>query len=330
VKTPQVSILIPVFNRKDYIAECIQSALDQTFSDFEIVIVDNASNDGTWEICRDYAATDSRLRIFRNEKNLGPVRNWLACVEKATGRHTKILWSDDLIHPKFLEKTLPYLDDPTVAFVYSSARLFSDEKINFSEETTRSTADAVLMETGVYDSNTYITGALLAGGLENNGFFPVSPGCAVFRTQDVRKNLLLQVPNRVNSDFSMHAIGNDLLLLLLTAYQYEKFGFVNEVLSYFRAHPNSITVAATDGKIPLHYGLAKGFFAEQYVTDHRLLRKLNSLLLISLIRHKAAKFGIRSLRDFYPTASSVAIDPVYFLRVVTHRISQMVSRYFGR
>jgi len=73
---PKVSILIPVFNRKDYIAECIQSALDQTFTDFEVVVVDNASEDGTWEICQQFAANDQRVRIFQNDTNIGPVRNW--------------------------------------------------------------------------------------------------------------------------------------------------------------------------------------------------------------------------------------------------------------
>lgn len=322
---PQVSVLIPVFNRKGYIAECIQSALDQTYSDFEVVIVDNASDDGTWEICQEYAERDSRIRIFRNERNIGPVRNWLACVEQAAGRYTKILWSDDLIHPRFLEVLLPYLDDPSVGFVYSSAKLFSDEKVNFEED--YASVDAATNER-VYESNVYISGILLDGGLEH-GLYPVSPGCAIFRTKDVKKNLLLQVPNRVESDFSMHAIGNDLLLFLLTANEYGNIVLVNQVLSYFRVHSDSITVASTLGKIPLHYSLAKGFFAERYLTDRSLLKKFNSVLLIQLIRYRAASFGIKSLRDFYPTNNLVEIDLGYFIHIVIHRTYLKIHRIFG-
>lgn len=315
---PQVSILIPVFNRENYIAECIQSALNQTFSDFEIVIVDNASEDGTWEICQKYAASDSRIRLFRNAKNLGPVRNWLACVEQATGLYVKILWSDDLIHPEFIEKLLPYLDDDDVAFAYSSARLFSDEKINFNESTIFGIGRSG-MSTGIYDSSIYISGALLDGGL-NEGLFPVSPGCALFRAQDVRENLLLHVPNRVGSDFSMHAIGNDLLLFLLTAQAYKKFAFYNQDLSCFRVHSNSITVSSLSGKIPLHYDLAKGFFSEGYITDNAISKKLNSVFLVHFIRYRTHDFGIKALHDFYPTISSFDIDLVYFIKIAVKRV----------
>ena len=119
-----VSILIPVYNREEFIGECIESALVQTFASIEIVVVDNASTDKTWEICQQFAAKDHRVRVFQNDINIGPVRNWLACVMQARGEYTKILWSDDLIHPDFLEKMLPYLEDPCVGFVYSSAYIF--------------------------------------------------------------------------------------------------------------------------------------------------------------------------------------------------------------
>lgn len=298
---PKISILIPVFNRKDYLAECIQSALDQTYTDFEVVVVDNASDDGTWEICQELAARDQRVRIFRNDANIGPVRNWLACVAQARGEYTKILWSDDLIHPEFLSKLLPYLEVPDVGFVYSSTDIFESNRFASIAKYFRNA------ETGIYDSSYYINGALLGGD------FPGSPGCAIFRTADVRKNLLLQVPNSVNTDFSMHAIGNDLLLFLLTARTYPKFAIVNESLAYFRAHPDSITTSAPNGKIPLHYDLVKGFFVESYLKDERFNKKLNVELLFHLIRYKRNSFGIARLKDFYPTKACGNVDVLYLV-----------------
>lgn len=311
---PNVSILIPVFNRKDYIAECIQSALDQTFTDFEIVVVDNASDDGTWEICQELAAKDQRVRIFRNDANIGPVRNWLACVALARGGISKILWSDDLIHPDFLSKLLPYLDNPAIGFVYSSADVF--EK---SAEDARARLYTTI-ETGIYDSSRYIEGALLGND------FPYSPGCAVFRTADVKQNLLLHVPNRVSSDFSMHAIGNDLLLFLLTAQLYPKFAIVNEPLAYFRAHKGSITTSAPDGKIPLHYDLAKGFFAVHYSRNEGFSKKLNVEFLLHLLRYNSKSYGITTLTDFYPSTTSGGIDFLYF----ADRIFCAVKKKMGK
>lgn len=304
----KVSILIPVYNREKFIAECIQSALDQTYTDFEVVVVDNDSDDGTWEICQRFAALDQRVRVFRNETNIGPVRNWLACVEKARGEYSKILWSDDLIHPEFLGRLLPYLDDPLVGFVYSQAVVFENAKERAS------TMLLPRMATGIYDSQIFVEGMLIEGG------FPYSPGCAIFRTGDVKKNLLLHVPNRVGSDFSMHAIGNDMLLFLLTAKEYPKFAAINLPLAYFRTHKGSITKSAPPGKIPLHYDLAKGYFAEKYVFDTRILKRLNTRFLMHLLKYKTRELGIVRVSDFYPTVRGQGIDVLFLMGLILRRI----------
>ena len=98
---PTVSILIPVFNREEFLPDCIQSALSQKYTDFEIIVVDNASNDRSWEIAKDFALNDSRVRVFRNDVNVGPVRNWQRCLDEATGEYAKFLFSDDLMLPDF-------------------------------------------------------------------------------------------------------------------------------------------------------------------------------------------------------------------------------------
>lgn len=310
---PLVSVLIPVFNREHILPQTLESALSQTYSNIEIIVVDNCSTDGTWDLIQKYARKDNRIKAFRNDTNVGPVRNWLACVAHASGIYSKILWSDDLIHPEFLEKLLPFLSDPSVGFAYSSAAIFSDDLIESG------TDSYTKLGTGIHDSKIFITGALLGED------FPVSPGCAVFRTIDLKKNLLLNVPNSVGSDFSMHAIGNDLLLFLLTAREYQSFAVINEPLSYFRAHEGSITISSSSGKIPLHYDLAKGYFAENYITDVALLKKLNANFLAHLIRFKVAEFGIKSLSDFYPTKQSVGFDLIYLSKKIIKSFIKKIS-----
>ncbi|MEZ4707760.1 MAG: glycosyltransferase, partial [Caldilineaceae bacterium] len=74
-KTPKVSIGLAVYNGEDYLSEAIESILNQSFSDFELIISDNASTDRTTAICEAYAAQDARIRYHRNETNIGGANN---------------------------------------------------------------------------------------------------------------------------------------------------------------------------------------------------------------------------------------------------------------
>jgi glycosyltransferase involved in cell wall biosynthesis len=107
---PKISIAIPVYNGENYLAEAIKSVLDQTLSDFEFVISDNASTDRTSAICRDYAASDPRVRYFRNDTNLGAAPNYNRAFEQCTGAYFKWLAHDDRLLPRYLEVTAAALD----------------------------------------------------------------------------------------------------------------------------------------------------------------------------------------------------------------------------
>ena len=289
-----VSILIPAFNRADVIEQTVRSALAQTGADVEAVVVDNASTDATWSVLQRLAAEDARVRVFRNDSNIGPVRNWLACLSHARGRYAKILWSDDLIAPDFLARCLPFRRDPQVGFVYSAAVLFGGERpqagdpVRFQLEGAR---DVTM------PSRRFIE------GIFSDGPFPFSPGCALFRTDDLVRNLRLDIPNRQGSDFGRHAIGNDLLAFLLTAHDYPRVVLVGEPLSYFREHAGSISVAAGRGRLIHHYDLVKAFFAATVLKDRRLKRKLNAHIFMHLKRFGPGPYGMSSVRDFYPAGA---------------------------
>jgi glycosyltransferase involved in cell wall biosynthesis len=305
----KVSILIPVYNREKFIGDCIQSALDQTYPNIEVIVVDNASTDKTWDICQKFATKDCRMRIFRNQQNIGPVRNWLRCVEEARGYYGKILWSDDLIAPTFLEKTLEQFND-NVGFVYSGVSIFTDNPDHGRKS-------YFLNGSGLYPTKKYINYALYEKGV------PVSPGCAIFRLSDIKQNLLLNIPNKVNSDFSMHAIGNDLLLFLLTANNYSQFGFVAETLSFFRVHDNSISISSRKGKLPIHYALAKAYFVDRYFPEQRAC--LASFIQVLLWRVDDAKdYGIKKVDDFFK--GPLNLDKRCFFIGIFQRIIQLPRR----
>lgn len=249
---PKVSILIPVFNREHFISECIRSALDQTFTDLEVVVVDNASNDGTWDICQEFATLDSRVRICRNEKNIGPVRNWLRCIEEARGEYGKFLFSDDLILANFLSETVPRLADNSIAFVSTAAYIGKD--LESSEVAYTSSNEAEMISSAAYIER-------LAHGRPP---LAISPGAAIFRMSDIRKNLLINVPTTTLHDFNRNGAGPDVLLLALTAKDYDFVSLLNQPLVFFRSHAGSFSVLNDENSVTEGYRLALAWFFRNY------------------------------------------------------------------
>lgn len=92
--TPFFSIAIPVFNRRDFIVDAVNSVVNQSFSDYELIIVDNNSTDGTWEYLESIKSPS--VRVYKNDENVGMVANWVKCIEYARGKWFKFLMSDDV------------------------------------------------------------------------------------------------------------------------------------------------------------------------------------------------------------------------------------------
>ena len=103
-KHPKVSVLIPSFNGAAYFGESLTCAVEQTFGDVEIFVVDDGSRDATAEIARDCARRDPRVRVVVNERNFGLVGNWARCIELARGEWLKFVFQDDLIDPTCVEE----------------------------------------------------------------------------------------------------------------------------------------------------------------------------------------------------------------------------------
>ena len=107
---PKISVCIPVYNCEKYIAAAIDSVLSQTFHDYELIILDNCSTDGTLGVIRRYS--DKRIRVIVNETNMGAAGNWNKALDEARGEYIKILCADDLLYPECLELQLALLEAP--------------------------------------------------------------------------------------------------------------------------------------------------------------------------------------------------------------------------
>jgi glycosyltransferase involved in cell wall biosynthesis len=107
--SPEVSIGMPVYNAEDYIREAIDSLLNQSFQDFELIISDNASIDGTGEICRAYMKEDKRVRYIRQQTNIGVIENFQFVLNEAKGQYFMWAAGDDIWDERWIELLLASL-----------------------------------------------------------------------------------------------------------------------------------------------------------------------------------------------------------------------------
>jgi glycosyltransferase involved in cell wall biosynthesis len=117
IENPLVSICIPTYNAVEFIEETINCFIKQTYKNWEIIIQDDCSNDGTWELLSKKYANNPRIKIYQNGKNLGIGKNWNEAYDKVTGEYVVIFNADDLIPNNFIETLLPPLEqDITLDF----------------------------------------------------------------------------------------------------------------------------------------------------------------------------------------------------------------------
>ena len=115
---------MPVFNGEPFIEEAVQSFLRQTYTNFELIISDNASSDATEEIGRAFAASDDRIRYLRQSENQGSVYNFNSLVGLSHGTYFKWAASDDFCKPTYLQSVVKILEtNPEVVWCHSQSRL---------------------------------------------------------------------------------------------------------------------------------------------------------------------------------------------------------------
>lgn len=269
-----VSIIIPVYNRENYILETIDSALSQDYSNFEVIVVDNNSTDKTLK--RIGLRKDDKLKVYRNTKNIGPVRNWKKAIEYANGEFIKILWSDDILAKSCIRKLIAGFDEKT-AFSYSTTKIFNGQSSKLRYQ--------------LNNSKRINTNEYLKHLIHSTSDLPVSPGCALFRKIDLVENLEIQIANRINTDYSTLAIGNDLLLFLKPLLKYELVNYVSETLCSFREHEDSISNKSGSILLDFHYSYCKLYFLHNYYG--------RKLLYYSFIAHYGLKFLINRSKNPY-------------------------------
>jgi glycosyltransferase involved in cell wall biosynthesis len=126
--SPRLSIGLPVYNGERYLPAALNSLLAQTFGAFRLVLIDNASSDGTQDICEHYRTQDRRIEYHRNPRNIGAVGSWYRTLDLSSTPYFKWAADDDEYEPTFLARCVEVLDrDDTIAACYTRFQVIDEE-----------------------------------------------------------------------------------------------------------------------------------------------------------------------------------------------------------
>ncbi|MBU2612466.1 MAG: glycosyltransferase [Nanoarchaeota archaeon] len=128
MKKPIISVLMPVYNGEKYLKESIESILNQTFKDFELVIVNDGSTDGSLKIMKSYQKKDKRIKIINTRNNLGVIGALNTGLKKIKTKYVASFNQDDISHPKRLEIEFDYLEKNPHIFLVGSSAVYIDEQ----------------------------------------------------------------------------------------------------------------------------------------------------------------------------------------------------------
>lgn len=244
---PLISVLIPCYNRADTIHRCIASALGSGYDRLEVIVSDNGSTDGTADLVAGMAVTEPRIRLIRHPSNRGPLPNWRACLEAASGTLVHWLWSDDWIQPGFYRTLLGLMQAEGAQAAFSAARIVdAAHGWSYIEHSFPPLGRDEALRRGL-------------SGIH----FPVSPACALLPLDSVRRHFTDTIPNVAGLECNRRAIGCDALMILGAIHDAKAVSFHPEPLVNFNAHPGSISVTSGADLLLAHYAWARLWWSRQ-------------------------------------------------------------------
>ena len=177
-KMPKISVIMPNYNAWKYISEAIQSVLNQTFGDFEFIIIDDCSTDNSWEIIQEFAKKDSRIIALRNAKNLTVCRTANRALDMVRGEFIARLDSDDVALPERFSQQLDFLEKNPEYILCGSNFQFIDQdgkvgKIWQLPETNAEIQNSFLIKNPIAQSAVMIRASML-GALRYDENFEVA------------------------------------------------------------------------------------------------------------------------------------------------------------
>lgn len=303
---PKVSVLIPSYNYAQYISEAIESVLNQSFKDFELIIIDNKSDDNTIEIVNTYIKKDFRIKLIINDENIGMYRNYNNALLQAKGKYIKFLNADDKFHHNLLKDFIDILDRyPEVSLVSSKRQYFgkNNEIVNVG-----------------YSCKGLNNGKELIPKILMHSNFIGEPTTVMFRKKDLNIGFF-------NPELKMFA-DLDMWIRLLEIGDLYMF---DEVYSYFRIHDNQGTVYLNKTKkdnvinyLQLYYFyINKLLFSSQFEDKNKKYLIKRSYMRFMLKLAKNSK-----LTEDFAIFFSFKIYTMYFLVKIFNPLRIIYNKFF--
>ena len=273
---PLVSVVTPFYNTAEYIAECIESVIHQTYSNWEYILLDNCSTDGSDQIAKEYAAKEPRIRLLRNSTLLPQVQNYNAalCYISPQSTYCKMVQADDWIYPECLERMVAIAESDRSVGIVSSYALWGNR----------------ILGDGLPYTTTVISGPKVCRQqLMTSLFFFGSPSTVLYRSEIVRSTSPFFDPSTLHDD-------TDACYRILRT---RKFGFVHQVLSFSRADNDSIMSRVRDfGGEPIDKLLQLSKFGPVYLEQNELATCLDECK-VNYYRFLARRFLTGSSSAFW-------------------------------
>jgi glycosyltransferase involved in cell wall biosynthesis len=217
-KQPLVSIITPLYNTEKYLSECIESVVNQTYQNWEYIIVNNCSTDGSLQIARNYETQDDRIRVYDNRKFLNLMQNWNHAMRQISreSSYCKVVHADDTIFPECIERMVEVAEKYPSVGIVGSYRLYEDQ---------------VNLDGLSYKENFFSGREICRKNLLEGLYVFGSPTSILLRSDFIRER------NNFYNEENLHA-DKEICFELL---QKSDFGFVHQVLTYTRRHNESET-----------------------------------------------------------------------------------------
>lgn len=280
--SPLVSIVTPVYNNADFLPECIESVLAQTYQNWDYTIVNNCSTDSSAEIARRYAAKDPRIRVHDNDQFLRAVPNHNNALRKISdnSKYCKIVFADDWIFPRCIEEMVAVAEEhPSVGLVgaYGLWEVLGDGP-----------PEHIVMWTGLRYPSRVVAGRDICRRtfLEGLSVFGTS-------TSHLYRSDLVRNRDPFYNEGNFYADREVCIALLKSC----DFGFVHQLLTFTRGRPGSLITIAVDMQMDFGCRLqtlaayGPDFLAEEEFEycKERLLRQYYNLLAVSYMRGRHDK-----------------------------------------
>lgn len=215
-----ISVIMSVYNNESFLSLAIESVLDQTFREFELLITDDASTDASYQIIQDYAKLDERIVFQRNQKNIGLTKNLNKMLSLAEGNYVARMDSDDICDPKRFEKQLEvFIKYPKIDVIFTDTILIDSEGNTICKKWIPQSTHRILSLMPVYS---YITHPSVM----------------------IRKETLMQY----NGYNELYAVAQDWELWLRLINNNRKFYYLQDTLLYYRLHGNSVHLRRNNNK----------------------------------------------------------------------------------